>query len=69
MRGSYIGMILATIFLLRKAPRTAPEIAALLGIKPDTAYKYIHAMEAEGLVVREHGIRKGKADVFTWVDP
>lgn len=40
----------ATVQLVARQPRTAAEVASLLGIKHDTAMRYLRMMEAEGLV-------------------
>lgn len=70
MSRSPVELSMAAVQLVQKKPRTAPELAGLLGVERSHAMAYLNAMEREGLVDRTRegpkGHRGAPANVFTW---
>lgn len=56
--------VAATVFLVSKAPRSAPEVGRLLNIHADVAMNYLKTLEAEGLATRLPDDRKPA--IFAW---
>lgn len=63
----------AVVFLLTRQPRRARELCKLLGITEDTAARYLHRLEAEGLVTQRvptreemKGANGRRPAVWTW---
>lgn len=71
MNRSPIDLSMAAVQLVQRKPRSAPELARLLGVTETHAMNYLKAMEAEGLVDRAkppRGELRGALPwVFTWV--
>lgn len=68
----YLDMHAAMLQLIIKAPRTAHELRALTGASKNTPYRWLKALESEGLVRRDRGTRladgKGfSSDTWAWI--
>lgn len=68
----YLDMHAAMLQLIVKAPRTAHELRTLTGASKNTPYRWLKALESEGLVRRDRGACLGGAagftpDTWTWI--
>lgn len=62
-----IELCMAAVQLTMRKPRTARELAELLGISAVCARNYLYAMEEEGLVKRSTLVRREGAGSFSYL--
>ena len=67
MKGSYASFAEA-VSLLMKQPRTAKDLAEALGVRRETAYRFLATLKGEGLIYvwRYQRVRGQVAATFAW---